>query len=99
MHKTYNPFKLWGSWIGFIVGIIPIIYVIILGALKIEIGSSIPIFFYYIKLNPLFYLGYDCHEAGCGGPEFLATPFVFFLMGYILHLVIRKFRNIPVPGH
>jgi hypothetical protein len=89
--KLYNPFKMWGSWIGFI--IIPIRWVLGLTVVRLDFAlARLDDFLWYF--NPVYYLERSlCHEAGCGFITSLSTPIVFFLIGWGIHSLIRSLKK------
>ncbi|MDP1689166.1 MAG: hypothetical protein Q8L47_03485 [bacterium] len=79
--KSYNPFKMWGSWVSFGIGTI--------GTLIYVSGSSFVLRDYTtglsVGINPLIYLvGWPIP------PVVLTTPLVTFLYGWAIHSIFRK---------
>lgn len=88
--KSYNPFKMWGSWIGLIIGI----------SLKFIIYSSLFTPFYIIAvilvnlnfINILLLTSGICH-TDCYGLLKISSPVVFFLYGWGIHSLFRKIKS------
>ena len=77
--KSYNPFKMWGSWVG--AGI---------GFLSIYLGSGIVLLIIFGLCNGEF-----CSDSGVlGNIVALVIPIlVGFLLGWRIHSLIRRFRK------
>lgn len=86
MEKTYNPFKMLGSWTGFILGILTI--------------SSAYIANHVVFLHPFawaYFFGVQMDSEGVGILAILTMPILFFIYGWIIHSVLRKVgRENPV---
>lgn len=81
--KTYNPFKMFGSWIGVIISVI-----LILGSF-----GNTEIWRFARWLNPVFLIFRNCNEAGCGSVFILGMllyPITFFLIGWGIHSLVRS---------
>lgn len=84
--KTYNPFKLWGSWIGAGVGLLISLYD--LDFLMNVGGPEKPIWRYIISLyNPIDISSF----SNTFGP-YLLIIIISGLLGYTLNLLWRKFK-------
>ncbi len=89
--KSYNPFKMWGSWVGFIIGSLDLLISGILIKTSISI-SSITVF-----LIELLQLG--TRGASSGTMMFfllltmLLNSIIGFLLGWAIHSLIRRFKN------
>ena len=97
--KSYNPFKMWGSWIG------AIVYTI--GVFLISYDPAFPKPLLVKILAPLYYLPLiisefiaekfiGCHGMGCLVgivPLFILLPIFGFLFGWGVHSLIRRFKN------
>ena len=72
MKKSYNPFKMWGSWVGVVIGTTFGFILTLSIASKLRSPESI---------NEVFW--------------FIYTPVIitFFLIGWGIHSLIRKFRR------
>ena len=89
--KSYNPFKMWGSWIGFFIGIIlltfPAFFVIKQSGFLDAVRSI-------IKISPIYYWESSwCDQPGCGFITFFSTRIIFFLYGWGIHSLIRKYTK------
>ncbi|MEK6878705.1 MAG: hypothetical protein AABY22_03810 [Nanoarchaeota archaeon] len=81
--KSYNPFKMWGSYIGSIIGLIPF-----LGSkqqcIALIVDSSIPRdptnFMFQCTLSPMLI-------------SFILNVGLGFLLGWGIHSLIRIFRK------
>lgn len=84
MGKTYNPFKMWGSWFGLGVGIVgTLLYTWIL-----PIAPFRDLFSFTILTNPLIWLvGWPTL------PIIMTTPVVMFLYGWGIHSIFRKLER------
>lgn len=91
--KSYNPFKMWGSWIG-----LGISFFYILGYLSI---SSSPSFFRVYSFlfgwffYPLLFLTQGCDQMGCAINFliiFIISPIYGFIIGWVVHSLFRKMR-------
>lgn len=72
--KSSNPFKLWGSYIGLVIFLVPsLIAFFILAGLAGGFGSSVGLGDTLMILVPL--------------------PTIGFLIGYIVHILIRSMRE------
>lgn len=90
VNKSYNPFKMWGSWAGVIIGLLPII----IGSILQLDDMARVLNFFLTKLNPFYYLEISiCKEPGCGILTIISTPIIFFIYGWAIHLIIRKLKN------
>lgn len=91
-NNSYNPFKMWGSWVGFGIAIFMIILLYISSILKIyAIGKFIA---FLAQLNPLYnWVMTSCGEPGCGGFVIFSNPIFFFLYGWAIHSLIRRLRT------
>jgi hypothetical protein len=89
--KDYNPFKLWGSWFGFILGLIILIFT----STSLNAGHLPPfaaIMMPIVVLNPIVWI--DSEIA------FLTLPVALFFWGWIIHVVFRLFnrRTVSEPS-
>jgi len=87
MGKTYNPFKMWGSWIGLAATIVSVK------------GSFINIEIWRIIrwLSPLFIIVRDCDGIGCELAMIMGLllyPIMGFLIGWVIHILIRRTKKI-----
>lgn len=96
--NRHNYFKLPGSYIGFLIGLLPISTILlnVIGIsnelYKIKL-LGIPMF-----LNPLFYWEWSsCHEAGCGIISMITTPFVLFIIGGLINSWYKR-RKSKIEG-
>jgi len=100
--KSFNPFKMWGAWVGagvgFLIFVIPIILSFILKSHPSQWSLFRTIFEYAFYINPVYYieLAY-CHEAGCGLITLITMPIIGliigFFIGYGIHTLIRGLRK------
>lgn len=77
--KSYNPFRMWGSWLGFILGILVI--------------SSSYLSNHVVFLHPFawaYYLGAETDWEGLGILAVLTMPIIFFIYGWLIHFFFRK---------
>ena len=95
MEKSYNPFKMWGSWAGLAIGVLfafnSFVYM--------EGDNPIQILQYLYLLNPFFLLSILLDRLA---PQvallgtlltFLTTPFVFAFYGWGIQSLLRKFNS------
>ena len=86
--KSYNPFKMWGSWVGLILGLIL--------PMPLSPMSLVPPIFMII--------GFILTLLGTGFPSQITNPFLFtlaicsppilgFLLGWLIHSLIRRFKK------
>jgi len=84
--KSYNPFKMWGSWVGLFIGIL----------MKFSVYLILTPFYYlsFINyLNPLdLFLLNNCN-TNCYGILVFSDPIVFFLYGWAIHSLVRRYRK------
>ena len=103
--KSHNPFKMWGSWVGFGVGMVSIFayvttpYLMMTGVMTIgsfplenlaELASD------FITINPIFWITeilYGIEGLGLMPFIVLTTPIVAFLYGWGIHLICRKLES------
>ncbi len=102
---SYNPFKMWGSWVGFVIGIlIPIFWMLsIMGGLTHSLPESeafIMTLTTFLKISIIFLypIGYLSIPLSWIGFEplteiMLLTPIFYFLCGWGVHSLIRYFRG------
>ncbi len=78
--KSYNPFKMWGSWVGFGVGIVAVpLYLGDPSILRDLLGTPIT------AINPfLWLLGWPTKTV------VLVTPIVIFFYGWGIHSLFRR---------
>ncbi len=100
--KSYNPFKMWGAWVGFSLPIITYFFVLLLNIIDITTQKSIPFvtivgkisLFFIWGLNPIGYWEISqCDGPGCGYITLLSSPIVYFLIGWLIHSLIRRFSK------
>ncbi len=90
--KSYNPFKMWGSWVGFGIGIFLLILLFVFSSLKQYYILNAISFLW--KLNPIYiWVISSCGEPGCGGFVTFTAPIIYFLYGWLIHSLIRKIKN------
>lgn len=84
MKKSYNPFKMLGSWVGAVICSLPLLS-----------GLIFPKYFllFLMKINLIYYWESWCHEAGCGFFTLGTLPILGFLIGWGIHSLIRKLRR------
>ena len=100
--KSYNPFKMWGSWVGLLFGIIVSIFSFFL---KIE-TSKISFYEMLILIIAPFIIPYaiifGCwNPAGADCEQVVAIKtlgiitflMVSFLIGWLIHSLIRRLKN------
>ncbi|MCK9370183.1 hypothetical protein M0R04_09785 [Candidatus Dojkabacteria bacterium] len=105
MKKTYNPFRMWGSYIGGIIGLISIILVYVVGAVN-NSYEGINKILVWGWLFPSTTSGGLCNvfTSICGGDVIgyaIASVFIGFplqiifgfLLGWGIHSIIRKFKK------
>jgi cell division protein FtsX len=85
MKKSYNPFKMWGSWVGALVGLATVVSKIILYNAK----------FYW---NTYANVGSFCYQTSTSIPcikpfEYISIIIIGFLIGWAIHSVIRYLRR------
>lgn len=88
--KSYNPFKMWGSWVGLIVGL--------LLKLIIFLTPFTPFYFIAVVLVNLNFinmllLNFNICHTDCYGLLKISSSIVFFLYGWGVHSLIRKFNR------
>jgi hypothetical protein len=90
MAKHYNPLKMWGSWVGAIIGLILFIY------------SQWYCMRYAIRENQIstsFFQTFGIAGSNCSGFHrgiliMLLIPIIFgFLIGYVLTILYRRLRK------
>jgi len=81
MKKKYNPFKMWGSWVGLVIGISFLFF-------PKDVNSNLIIPNYFASIG----LG---EPLGILFPIVISIilPLVGFLIGYGIHSLIRKLRK------
>ena len=79
--KSYNPFKMWGSWVGLIIGSIPL-SLLILHIYKDSVMN------FLANLDPT-----NCSGNDCGPFPSFALPIVLFFIGWGIHSLIRKLKK------
>ena len=95
--KTYNPFKMWGFWVGLITGGLTVFI-----SFVFMYGNN-PIQFVYL-INPFYLLNNlyldslpwsSAIKAAIPGilGVFLTTPIVFALYGWGIHSLFRKISS------
>jgi len=92
--KSYNPFKMWGSWVGVIISFI-LIYADRLYSQKVN--SNINVGFEKAGMFERL-LGIFIHIGGDEGMRIMLivvimTPIVFFLLGWAIHSLVRRLRK------
>ena len=80
--KSYNPFKMWGSWVGFILGFFWML-------IESKISGKYDIPFIIERILPL--TGGDA--LGAGLVYLIIYMILGFIIGWGIHSLIRKFRN------
>ena len=100
--KSYNPFKMWGSWVGlFLIGIFiifPFISISIKGELDdLGICYNLGVFLKclgeeYIE-NPFSILFSAINGSLLAILIILGSLILGFLLGWIIHSLIRRFRR------
>jgi hypothetical protein len=83
--KSYDPFKMLGSWTGFVLGIVSV--------------ASAYITNHVLFLHPIVWayslglLGANVDSEGLGILAALTLPIVFFIYGWGIHLILRKINR------
>lgn len=91
MKKKNNPFKMWGSWIGAVIGGLPLILPQIAPHQLANIIAQLSILI--TTLNPLTYILALFFEDW--GPVILGiwtAPIVYFLIGWLITVLWRKYK-------
>src|SRR3989344_5167323 len=86
--KTYNPFKMWGSWAGLFLG-----FVVLLSwssALSSRVSVVYGFLKYIIYLNPVYYLAQN-QDIYLQISLLITLPVVTFVYGWGIHSLFRKF--------
>lgn len=84
--KSYNPFKMLGSWVGFITGIL------LSGSLLITTEYLIKLN-YLFNLNPIMWFLVNCNDLGGIPIIIISTTIIYFLIGWLIHSLIRRFKK------
>ncbi|MBP6949061.1 MAG: hypothetical protein KBB50_03255, partial [Candidatus Pacebacteria bacterium] len=87
--KSYNPFKMYGSWIGFIIGITGILTGhIFLQPVAISTNHFGDLVLVY---NPFFWIAFhSLSRVGFLVVTIITTPVIFFIYGWIINSIFRK---------
>lgn len=103
--KSYNPFKMWGSWVGFILGIIGIFGYLVAPFFLIDSSILLDNLFIgnlqafgggLMTTNPIFWLSVLFFGEGAIRLILiiaLTTPLVLFLYGWGIHSIFRKLNK------
>jgi hypothetical protein len=92
--KSYNPFKMWGSWVGLGIGIVASILLAV--PAQPIIGGLTE---FAIVANPFYYLPSSVFGNESEGLFVIYTvvivtsPIFFFLYGWGIHSLFRKFSK------
>ncbi|OGZ33434.1 MAG: hypothetical protein A2174_01205 [Candidatus Portnoybacteria bacterium RBG_13_41_18] len=81
MQKSYNPFKMWGSWAGFLIGL--------LLAFLTSLEGAMPSPYFHIifsRFNPILYFSGNYFGL-------ILSLIMFFILGWLIHSIIRKLKN------
>lgn len=78
----YNPFKMWGSYVG-LVGF-PLLFILFANLFKSTflLYPAMPLAILFTKIIP-------CSDWGCLGVAALSLPVTGFLLGWGIHSLIR----------
>ncbi len=83
MKKSYNPFKMWGSWVGFGIGVCSLLlYTGEPSILRDLFGTP------FVAINPLIWI------VRWPIPSIvLTTPIMTFVYGWGIHSIFRKLSS------
>jgi hypothetical protein len=86
-----NPFRYAGSYLGFLLGLLPNLTIILnIFGRQNELYKiwllNIPLYLNPFTLGELTY----CRDAGCGLVGMFTAPFVCFIYGWLIHWQIKK---------
>jgi len=92
--KSYNPFRMWGSWVGLIISFI-LIYADRLYTQKVNFNVKIGFekAGIFEKLLGIFIDIRGDEGMGIMLIAFIMTPIVLFLIGWGIHSLVRKLRR------
>lgn len=81
--KFYNPFKMWGSWLGFVIGILLV--------------PTASVMNHVLFLHPIIWL-YFLNLIQMDGENMaisaaITLPVVLFFYGWGIHSIFRKFKK------
>ena len=95
--KSYNPFKMWGSYIG---SVLYLGLIITLDIFRVRIDEQImlaPIYPFLKLVGAITNIFTDCSRDACWGigimAVFMGLILVGFLVGWGIHSLIRKLRK------
>ena len=85
--KSYNPFKMWGSYVGFVIGLL-IAFLPMIFCLSPQGGGCSPVDNIYSLTN--FLEGINHLFTGV---YYIIVPILGFLLGWGIHLLIRSLNK------
>jgi hypothetical protein len=88
--KSYNPFKMWGSWIGIVVALL--IYTFFIPIVGCFLGCSLKTIYQTIQRGVPIETAYFDFDSG----TLIWTPLTIilgFLIGWGIHSLIRRLRR------
>lgn len=96
IEKSYNPFTMLGSWIGFIFGIIGSATSDIYLNSSDQSGASYDNFGdLLVMYNPLFWVAFPVlSKTGLMLVTIITTPILFFIYGWVVHSIFRKSNSL-----
>lgn len=91
MEKHFNPFVLFGSYLGFLFGLLPISTIFLHAFGAPDSIFKVEFFVIPMYINPIYWLEMSSNlDAGSGGITVITTPFVLFIFGGFIHYQIKK---------
>lgn len=93
--KSYNPFKMWGSWIGLGIGLASTVIYTWVGNLRFGPAyNPFEVFFSFLnKIATVFIMGNPFVWVPNMTVSWIAvvyTPLLFFIYGWAIHSIFRK---------